>query len=322
VVGEAWAAWSAEATTPLDPALPDSLVSTLERSSRQVGLRAAIERDRFGADAALRLRSEDALARWQTDLGARFSPIGRLQLSARLSAADWRPGRRTLEQGFAAAVRAATGIRFVGEFSTGETGAPVRGDSLRTTPAFSDRTAWRAGLEISRFGIDAGAAALHVETDSVAAFGLPGDSAAVLPGGAVDGWEASARVPLLRDWLAASISYSTWLSGARWAWLPASSLRAALDLHAIPLPSGNLEITGRFEILQRGALFAPNPLPGELPLVLPARTQANAYLQIRIIEVRLFIRFDDIQAGDVADLPDLAIRGPRLVYGVKWDFWN
>jgi len=63
-------------------------------------------------------------------------------------------------------------------------------------------------------------------------------------------------------------------------------------------------------------------LPGELPLVLPARTQANAYLQIRIIEVRLFIRFDDIQAGDVADLPDLAIRGPRLVYGVKWDFWN
>lgn len=324
LVGEAYAGWASERLEPLDPAVPDSLRPTLEESSRQAGVRAALQRERGGVDAALRLRNHPAFARWQADVSANVAPISRADLSLRASTSGWRNDRRTTEFGASASLVPVDAVRLFGEYSTGESGAPFfRADSLRTGPLVSDRTAWRAGVELRRFGIDAGAAALHAETDSVVTFGLPGDSAApVLPGGSLNGWEAFARVPLRSDWLSASFAYTTWSSGTRWAYVPGSSLSAALDLHALPLESGNLELIGRFQILQRGDVAAPPPVPGDPLVTLASRTRFSGYFQIRIIDVRLFVRFEDIQGGYLTDLPGLDIRGPRLVYGVKWNFWN
>ncbi len=322
LVGEAYYASSNESVEPTDPAIPDSLRSTRKESSRQIGLRGALERDRFGADAALRLRDNDALARWQAEFTAHGAPIDRANVSARATLADWRT-RRTHEFAASAAFQPLLGIRLFGEISSGVAGTPVRGDTARPGPAFSDRSAWRAGLEVRRRGIEAGAAGVHVEMDSVAAFGFPGDTAnPVVRGGTVTGWEAWARVPLGPDWLSGSLTYSNWTSGTRWAYLPASTLRATVDLHAIPLESGNLELTGNLEVLQRGVLAAPPAVPGDPLIDVRARTRINVYLQIRIIEIRLFIRWEDLEAGDIVDLPGFAIRGPRIVYGVKWTFWN
>ncbi|MGD8278710.1 MAG: hypothetical protein PVH00_11815, partial [Gemmatimonadota bacterium] len=322
LVGEAYYASSKESIELTDAAIPDSLRSTRKVSSHQIGLRTALERDRFGGGVALRFRDNDALARWQADLTAHVSPIARADLSARATLADWR-SRTTRDYAASASVRPFDALRVFGELSSGTAGAPVRGDSLRTGPAFTDRSTWRAGLEVHYGSIAAGAAGVHVEMDSVAAFGFPGDTTSpVVRGGAVTGWEAWARVPLGPEWLSGSVTYSNWATGTRWAYLPASTLRAALDLHSSPLPSGNLELTGRLEMLRRGLLAAPQPVPDDPLIDVPAQTRINAYLQIRIIEIRLFLRWDDMEGDDVADLPGFGIRGPRIVYGVKWVFWN
>lgn len=322
LLAEAYYAASRESVEPTDPAIPDSLRATLKEKSRQIGLRGALERDRLGADVALRFRDNDALARWQADLTAHAVPFPRTDLSARATLADWRT-RRTNEYAAAASFRPLESVRLFGELSSGIAGTPVRGDTTRTGPAFSDRSTWRAGLEVRRRGLEAGAAGVHVEMDSVVAFGFPGDTAnPVVRGGAVTGWEAWARVPLGPDWLSGSVTYSNWTSGTRWAYLPASTLRATVDLHAIPLESGNLELTGILEVRQRGVLAAPPGIPGDPLLDVPARTRINAYFQIRIIEIRAFIRWEDLEANDISDLPGFPVRGPRIVYGVKWTFWN
>lgn len=322
VLGEVWAGWSSETLDPNDPVIPDSLRISDEGSSRQIGLRGAFVRERFAAEAALRFRNNELLPGWQADVQARYSPLERADLSLRATTADWPSGRIT-EYATAARYQILDGVHVFGEYATGGAGAPVRGDTLRTAPVISDRTAWRAGVEVDRFGIRAGGAMLKVETDSVATFGFPSDSVGhVTPGGSVTGWEAWARVPLRGDWLSGSVSYSSWQRGRRWAYLPASALRASLDLHSVPLASGNLELIGRLELLQRGTTAMPPLIAADPPFTLASRNQINAYLQIRIIEIRLFVRFDDMQGDFVADVPGIDIRGPRFVYGVKWDFWN
>jgi hypothetical protein len=138
----------------------------------------------------------------------------------------------------------------------------------------------------------------------------------------VTGWEAQGRLRLLGDWLYAAGHYTTWLSGTRWAYLPASTFRAALETHAVPLPSGNLEIIARVEGLNRGSMLVPSAAGEETGPELGARTVLNAYLHIRIIDVRIFARLDDLTAQNVEDVRSLPVRGPRFVYGVKWNFWN
>jgi hypothetical protein len=56
---------------------------------------------------------------------------------------------------------------------------------------------------------------------------------------------------------------------------------------------------------------------------LPADNTFDAYLQIRIIDVRIFGRFEDMIAGrDPIEVTGRPIIGPRIFYGVKWQFWN
>jgi hypothetical protein len=88
------------------------------------------------------------------------------------------------------------------------------------------------------------------------------------------------------------------------------------------LPSGNLESIARVEGLNRGSMLVPPAAGEETGPVLGARTVWNAYLHIRIIDVRIFARLDDLTAQNVEDVRSLPVRGPRFVYGVKWSFWN
>jgi hypothetical protein len=103
--------------------------------------------------------------------------------------------------------------------------------------------------------------------------------------------------------------------------MPAMQWRAALELHASPLPSGNLEIFGRAEAVHRGAMPAP-AASGDGLETMAARTVYSSYLQIRIMDVRIFVRSDDMLGTDPEDLPGRRVPGPRLIYGVKWQFWN
>jgi hypothetical protein len=55
---------------------------------------------------------------------------------------------------------------------------------------------------------------------------------------------------------------------------------------------------------------------------LPANNTFDAYAHIRIIDVRIFGRFEDILGQNAIDVPGRFLPGPRLFYGVKWQFWN
>ena len=75
-------------------------------------------------------------------------------------------------------------------------------------------------------------------------------------------------------------------------------------------------------MVQRGAFIGPPEAVGENVTEAPARTLFNAYFQIRIVSVRIWVRFDDMAGNSVEDVPGLFIQGPRVFYGVKWSFWN
>ncbi|HUP89750.1 MAG TPA: hypothetical protein VM100_10375, partial [Longimicrobiales bacterium] len=107
-------------------------------------------------------------------------------------------------------------------------------------------------------------------------------------------------------------------------YLPSRTWRAGLELHTTPLPSGNLEILGRFEAIQRGPMLAPNPNKADTePLVpMPAITWVDAYLQIRIMDVSAFIRVEDFQTQQIEEIPNRVLRGARMIYGIKWQFFN
>jgi hypothetical protein len=154
---------------------------------------------------------------------------------------------------------------------------------------------------------------------------LPFDTAfAGFNGGDVTGWELYGRVPLFREWLVAEGSFSRWVSGLRWAYLPAETGRGAIEAHSLPLPSGNLEILARIEARRNGSMQVPIiDEDGEADLVPSVpRTIFDAYLQIRILDLRMFIRFDDMTGQNEEYIPGQSVRGPRILYGVKWRFFN
>ena len=92
----------------------------------------------------------------------------------------------------------------------------------------------------------------------------------------------------------------------------------------VPLPSGHLEILGRLEASQRGGMLAYNPeaVENEPFAAIGSYMVASGYLQIRIIDVRAWLRYEDLLGANPESLPGRVIGGPRIFYGVKWDLWN
>jgi hypothetical protein len=170
------------------------------------------------------------------------------------------------------------------------------------------------------------AALVSVDQDFAWPFGLPFDRTAVpVPVGAAQGLEAHGRIVLWPGYLALSSWITDWREAEGWAWLPSRSWRTALELHTLPLPSGNLEIFARAEAHMRGSVQAFDAAAAEGSggfVTLPAYTTADYYLQIRIIDVRIFIRGEDVLGNDIQEVPGRIYRGTRIFYGVKWELRN
>lgn len=305
---------------------PDSLLpSLLERSSYQGGVRAAATYSNAWLEAGIRGREHEALPRVQTDISAGVVLPNVVTVRGDVTHATWRAADATTALSVRADAGPLVGLSPFVEWSAGKRGAPLYDDTLRTGPLIEDRSGYRLGGEATARGVRLGGALVHVETDSVPAFRLPFDTAThFFPGGALTGWELYGRVPLYVRWLVVDGSYLRWTRGTRWAYVPADTWRAALELHVIPLASGNLEILGRLEGLHRGEQIVPDPEGTEPAAVtsLPARNLLHSYLQIRILDVRIFGRLEDMIGNSMEDIPGQPVRGPRLLWGVKWQFWN
>ncbi|MFW6201597.1 MAG: hypothetical protein ACOC8B_03400, partial [Gemmatimonadota bacterium] len=223
------------------------------------------------------------------------------------------------------------GVNAFAELARGGIGVPFARARIDTplapdtagAPGVDTRNALRAGLRFERGRFGLGVAGVSIDVDSVRTLGLPYEGTPRwLPGGEVHGLEADLRLPLFWDPLALEASYSEWLRGEAWPYLPERTARAALAFHDIPLESGNLEIIARFEGHHRGPVLMPDPADDRSVRV-PQRTLFDFYLQIRIMTVRAFARWENIfHRTDVLDAPGRPFPGQRFIYGVKWEFWN
>lgn len=312
----------------LVPLAEDSTLNdTLRITTRglQWGGRASVDFPFAWAEAGLRFRDIDALPSTQVDLagGVRIPNFG--EVAADFTRQNWRDLGSTSSYSVRALTRSLHGLSAFGEIARGDRGAtyltyPDSG-AIRT-----ERTGTRFGAQFERWGITTGAALLSLEADTVPALGMPWDASRVLTrGGKVNGWEFFGRTELLVPWLTLEGSYTNWLDGAVWAYMPSQEWRAALQLHTIPLASGNLEILGRLETRRRGGVLMPTVQDTAVGPVLTAFDgfdTLDGYLQIRVADVRLFIRGENLLLKPIPEVPGRSLHQPRFMYGMKWNFWN
>ena len=312
-----------------------------DQDETQFGGRLSYESSLFWANAAAHLRDNKFLPATQFD-GAAGIHYAIFSARADVGQSDWRDAGTANELSLQAQVEPFHGLRIFGETTTSDRGAAYLMRLADSTATITSYKGYRAGGELTWHGATVGAALLHASSDSIVSFGLPFDTIdARYPGADVTGFEMSGRVPLpiplplLGKGLAAEGMVTNWRSGSFSIYLPTQQYRAGLEYYAVPLKSGNLEMLGRIEMVHRGPMFAPlrttDDQTGDpvTSITMPAIDYIDAYLQIRIIDVRAFVRYEDLTAqspfvlpGRPPEVPARQIRGPRIIYGVKWQFFN
>jgi len=331
--------WVVRARTPLAQGLTaeaflggssiedESAAGTLEMSGLQGGVRAAYQGTNAWSSFSLRAREEQTLPGVEAELAAGARLPGRIDLSGDFTFADWRHGQQATAWGVRAGVEPIEGVRPFVEWSSGTRGIPGLRDGADRA-LFAERDVLRAGAEVSWRGATLGAAWNRIEADAIADFGLPFDrTAAFLPGGKMQALELNGRVPLfwrplrLEGWL-----YSRLSGDNHWIYLPPRTWRAAIAYYDKPLPSGNLEIDARLELSHRGGMLIPaveDPAVGAVMAAVPGLTSLDLYLQIRILDVHAFVRWNNIlHQLYQQDLPGRYFPGQRAFYGIKWHFRN
>jgi hypothetical protein len=309
----------------------DSLPKFSEENM-QYGVRASYVSPLFWARGSFRMRDAEQLASSQID-GAAGITYNILSAAAEFTQSSWRDAGGATELTLRAEAGPLAGFRVFGEHTTSDRGVPYLSGFLSpdsVPPVITAFKGYRAGGQFEWRGAVVGGALLKATTDSTTTFGLPFDRMTELQGGSdASGWELSGRVPIpFVKGLAAQGNVTNWYKGTLGLYMPSRIYRAGLEWHALPLKSGNLEILARIETVHRGVMLAPNfaaPAGTEPIVAMPATDVFDAYLQIRIMDVRAFLRWEDLaatSADPVAEIPERALLGPRIFYGVKWQFFN
>jgi hypothetical protein len=306
-------------------------IPRIDAENIQWGARASFASPIVWARGSFRMRDHGALPSTQIDAaaGARF---GVLSAAAEMTQSKWRGSSSAIELTLRAEAGPFRGFRVFGESTSSERGVPFLGGFTdpSTSALITKYEGLRAGAQVEWRGIIAAGAMLKAKSDSATTFGLPFDhSRRFYFGSDATGWEVNGRVPI--PWIKGLYLQgmaTEWYSGNVSLYMPTRLYRAGAELHSIPLKSRNLEILGRIEVVHRGNMLVPNfdePVEGEEPVTELAATPVesiDAYLQIRVMAIRAFMRYEDLTQQNVAEITGRVIRGPRLFYGVKWEFWN
>lgn len=315
----------------------------------------ALLRGGFGwveGSAQLRRADEDGIPLPTSDLGVRAGfragPLLEVQGSARASTLGGKAG--TELEGSVRTGRLA-GVSLFGSVTAGSRGIGlVRGDTVVTLAnpdtvhkIFSDTiplfasiaptlAGFRAGAEWQRGASMLGAALLSLKPDRVAPFGLPLDRGRpALSTGTATGVEGYASIPLWPAQLRLEGWYTFWNDTGGHPYLPKDQGRVALEYHNV-FYTGNLEPTLRVEMARRGRSLLPaaDTTAAVASRTAVAYTVFNAFLQVRVIDVRAFIIAENLfnlrTAVDIRTidqpLPGRLSQGTTILYGVRWYFRN
>jgi hypothetical protein len=179
----------------------------------------------------------------------------------------------------------------------------------------------RAGAELARGPYQLGAAFVAHDVESVAPYGLSFDRGAGLAdGGAVTALEGYASAPVFWE----TVRFDGWfvrrLDTVTRRYLPTYFGRGALEFRNV-YRDGNLEPLFRIEAVGRGRSTLPGDTE-ETTVLTPRYTVFNLFVQVRIVDVRVFYRLDNAFNAPGLDIPGTRIAGSRALYGVRWFFRN
>ncbi|MGI9189474.1 MAG: hypothetical protein ACR2F9_04935, partial [Longimicrobiaceae bacterium] len=327
---------------------PDS--ARPEPATGQTALRAVLSRGGLRAEAGGRLRfgrsntfatpDSEFWASATAAPAAAFTLEGRVRAAtaAGVSGTELAGGARAGPfGGFTAFAQAGSGDRPIGLpldtvsgvpalLRTDLTDLPLRVE--QATAFAASRDFFRAGGEFAAGGATLGAAFLRSGSGDVAPFALPFEPDTLLPAtvAATSGVEAYASLPVFRLPLRLVGSYTRWNDPGDRPYLPRDFGRASLVYHD-SYYGGQLEPDLRFDLERRGSAFAPSiasdTTAGGVGDTSAAYTLLNATLQVRIIDVRIFVQATNI-LNDVlvANVPGFAYLPTRVIYGARWDFRN
>jgi hypothetical protein len=202
----------------------------------------------------------------------------------------------------------------------------VVADTIYVFPVVrSELDGFRAGVEWTGWGIRLGGAFVSHQVDSIAPFGLAFDrTLRPVEGGTITGWEGYWSVPLIYRPLRAEGTYTRWEESTLRPYLPLDQARIGLSFTE-RFYDGNLEPTLRVEAVHRGASLVPTADRAAFETVAPAYTIYRLFLQIRVLDVRAFLIWDNLLNDQVAaDLvgPGRVLGGQRAIYGVRWHFFD
>lgn len=199
-----------------------------------------------------------------------------------------------------------------------------RPDSVEALyPTASDGTFLRAGARFQGGPLTLEGAWLRTEVDSVLPLGSRVDlGLQAFPGDEATGFQVSGSVALPLPGFTLEGSLEQWEEEG--ILRPERIYRGGLTFHDTFYPTGNLEITGSALVEGRSPMLLPLADPGTGgPVRVPFYQSWNVHLQIRVVTVRLFIRWDNLfLRPNNQDLPDRVLPRTRAMYGVRWTLTN
>jgi hypothetical protein len=331
--------------TRRQPAGSDSV--TIGGSASQFGGRAAltVPMGDLSAEARLVRGDEHTFSPDERDLQARadLHPLPWLAATGQVRSLTL-AGVTGLETEASARVGPAAGFTFFGTLAAGKRPIRFARDSAFTRRTFGglgggtptsvtdtarvfattteSLTGLRAGGEWSHGTMLLGGALVRLDPEQVASFGLGFDSLqAPVGGAATTGVEGYASIPLLFPWLRFDGWYTRLKDPADRPFLPQDYGAGSVQYHNTFF-TGNLEPTARVEAVVRGPAAIPDESGG-----FTARTQRyalfNFFLQIRVIDVRIFMRAENLLSRrTTVDVPPYFLPGTRTIYGFRWFFRN
>jgi hypothetical protein len=302
----------------------------------QAGLRLGAARGPGHVLGELRWRNEGPLPTLELGLRGSASFLDRVFVGAGLSHDRWSEGPDAATSWDArGALRLIAGLEATAAVGGGTVGIPYAiadaADSSLVVLSTPRRS--RFGGRLTLGPLRVGAARVTAEADSVVTLGLGFDPRGVpLAGTDVTGWEVDGRLsagswPLrLEGWI------EDWPEGATGPYLPTRSWRAGLVYDHLPLESDNLHIYAGLFHSRRGATLYPVPhqpvIDEEDPPPLadlvetPAVQTLDFLLNVRVVSVRIFVRWENIALEDGDVFPDRRILRQRVITGLRWDFYN
>lgn len=190
-------------------------------------------------------------------------------------------------------------------------------------PAVSSAAAGlRLGTEWAGETGRAGVALLALDADRVVPFGLGFDAfAPPAEPEPASGVEAFFDLPLRYRALRLQGSYTRFADTGGRPYLPLEQGRLGLAFHGL-FRERNLEPTLRAEVVHRGSAIVPGPAGAAFDAASSRHTTVNLYAQIRVVDVRIFLLWENLLDAQGADVPGYPLPGVRAVYGVRWNFHN